>query len=91
MAKYISAADTNKIIRKQLDKLWPKTTFYVYKGSGHSSTNVRWQDGPSYDEVDQVMQHFHGLGPTDMSDYAPPRTARDLRSRRGKARGIGKS
>lgn len=69
MTKYISAAEGNKRLRAELERLWPKTKFYVRLTPGHS-TNVAWVDGPTEAEVKQVSDHFEGQSFDGMIDLA---------------------
>lgn len=72
--KYISTADTAKIIRKVLKEVFPRVKFSVRSKmySGGSSINVGWMDGHSRDQVDAIIGKFEGAtfdGMTDYKDY----------------------
>lgn len=62
MTKYISLNDTNKLIRKALKEAFPGVKFSV-RGksySGGASTDIRWTNGPTQDQVDPIAQQFRG-------------------------------
>lgn len=66
--KYITAAETNKLIRAQLSKLYPSTTFRVHLTSGGNSARVEWWDGPTMAEVKAITGHFEGATFDGMED-----------------------
>jgi hypothetical protein len=62
MAKYLSCAETAKIIRKELKTNFPKIKFSVRSSvySGGSSIRIQWVDGPSEKAVEKVAKPFRG-------------------------------
>lgn len=62
MARYISAADTSKLIRKALKAAFPGTKFSVRTStySGGASARVTYTDGPAYEDVNRVAGAFAG-------------------------------
>lgn len=62
MAKYISCADTAKLIRQALKEAFPGVKFGVTSKtySGGASINVRWTDGPNKAQVEAVAGVFSG-------------------------------
>lgn len=62
MAKYISCADTAKLIRQALKESFPGIKFGVTSKtySGGASINVRWTDGPNKAQVEAVAGVFSG-------------------------------
>jgi hypothetical protein len=59
---YIGAADTAKLVRKQLKKHFPDTKFSVRTShySMGASIRVRWTDGPTTSQVDPIVGQFAG-------------------------------
>jgi hypothetical protein len=51
--KYLSTAETAKLIRKSLDKAFPTVKFSVRISRG-GSVNINWSDGPTTKQVDDV-------------------------------------
>lgn len=74
MTTYISQADTNKMIRKVLKETFPGIKFSV-RGSGGSSTNIGWTDGPNKTQVENVIGVFEGSYFDGMIDYKGSRFA----------------
>ncbi|MCA9912407.1 MAG: methyltransferase [Anaerolineae bacterium] len=72
MTDYLDVTETNKLIRKQLERLWPSVKFSVRKTS-HSAVDVYWQDGPAIHAVEHVLDAFKGQEPADNTDYCAPR------------------
>ena len=73
-AKYLSCAETAKLVRKALKDAFPGVKFYVNSSTyaGGASIDVRWVDGPTTKEVDQVVKTFEGKsfdGMIDMGCY----------------------
>jgi hypothetical protein len=68
--RYVSAAETAKIIRAELKKRWPKAKFSVrsktYTGGG--SINIDWVDGPALAEVERIAKRFEGASFDSMQD-----------------------
>ena len=61
MARYLTPAETAKILRGVLKKRFPGITFSVRKGGGQA-LDVRWTDGPTANEVKEVTWQFEGQG-----------------------------
>ncbi len=61
-AKYLSAADTAKLVRAALKRNFPGTRFSVRFDTyaGGASIDVVWTDGPAYKLVDGVARQFAG-------------------------------
>jgi hypothetical protein len=64
--RYITTADTNKLIRAELKKAFPNVKFKVTMNSGGSSTGIGWVDGPTADQVKDAVcrfesAHFDGM------------------------------
>lgn len=61
---YLSAAATAKLVRAQLKRHFPNTTFAVRSRTyaGGASINVNWQDGPPESLVKPVVGQFQGGG-----------------------------
>lgn len=72
MSRYISAADTAKLIRKQLKAKFAGVKFSVRTDSyaGGASIDVEWTDGPTARLVDAVVKPFAGGGFDGMIDMA---------------------
>lgn len=62
MAKYISCADTAKLVRQALKEAFPGVKFSVRSSTyaGGASMRVNWMDGPSSAQVESVTNHFEG-------------------------------
>lgn len=58
--RYLNLAETNKLMRKVLAAAFPGVKFSVRGESyaGGSSTDVRWEDGPTEAQVDQLLGGF---------------------------------
>lgn len=74
MARYISCADTAKLVRKALKKAFPGRKFSVRSKtySGGASVTVGWTDGPTSKAVDEVVGTFSGAsfdGMIDLKSY----------------------
>lgn len=63
-ARSLSTVETAKLIRKALRVAFPATKFSVRSESysGGSSIDIRWTDGPTSAEVDEVSGGFAGGG-----------------------------
>lgn len=72
MTRYVSAADTAKLIRAQLKAKFPGVKFSVRTSvyAGGASIDVSWTDGPTSKLVDQVVKPFAGGGFDGMIDMA---------------------
>lgn len=71
MAKYLSCAETAKLVRQALKECFPGVKFSV-KSSVYSmgaSISVRWQDGPNGAQVESVTSRFEGSYFDGMIDY----------------------
>lgn len=70
MARYISTADTAKIIRQELKEKFPDCKFSVRSKSysGGSSISVEWTDGPTGKEVEAIVFPFQGASFDGMQD-----------------------
>jgi hypothetical protein len=70
MTEYVGTVETAKMIRKALKAKFPGTKFYVRSSiySGGSSIDVRWENGPTANEVDRVVKPFEGSGFDGMID-----------------------
>lgn len=74
MARYISAVDTAKLVRKALKAAFPGTKFSVRTDqyAGGASIRVKYADGPSLEAVERVAQPFAGAtfdGMRDLKEY----------------------
>ncbi len=74
MAEYMDATETAKVVRRELRVNFKGTKFYVRtsKYAGGSSVRVRWVDGPTTDEVNEIVGWMHGGsfdGMTDSMSY----------------------
>lgn len=72
--KYLSAAETAKIIRGRLTAQFPGIKFYVRSEtySGGASIHITWIDGPSTKAVDRVVKPYEGAnfdGMIDLKTY----------------------
>lgn len=71
MTKYISAAETAKLVRLALKESFPGVKFSVrsHSYSGGASINIGWIDGPNVAQVDAVADTFSGAYFDGMTDY----------------------
>ena len=71
MTKYISCADTAKLIRKALKESFSNVKFAVrsHVYSGGASINVSWTDGPNEAQVSAVAGHFRAAYFDGSIDY----------------------
>lgn len=76
-SKYISTTETAKLIRKSLKEAFPGVKFSVcsHKYAGGSSINVRWTDGPTTEQVDEIVNRFEGSYFDGSIDYKGSRYA----------------
>lgn len=60
--KYLTCAETAKIVRAALKKRWPGVKFSVrsHVYAGGASIDVGWTDGPLWADVDQFLNQFEG-------------------------------
>jgi hypothetical protein len=70
-AKYLSCAETAKLLRSALKESFPGVPFTVKSKtySGGASIRVGWTDGPSSAEVKEVSDTFEGAYFDGMIDY----------------------
>ena len=63
-AEYLTCAQTAKLVRKALAKVFPGYTFTVRSNNyaGGASIDVGWIDGPPAKVVDSVVSGFAGGG-----------------------------
>lgn len=69
--RYLSCADTAKLVRKAVKESFPATKFSVTSKtySGGASIDVRWTDGPTTKQVDKIVKRFEGAYFDGMIDY----------------------
>lgn len=72
--KYVSVADTAKLIRKVLKEQFPGQKFSVRSNSysGGASIRVNWVDGPSRKAVEAAVSYYKGAtfdGMIDLKEY----------------------
>jgi len=69
--KYLSTADTAKLLRVALKKAFPGKKFSVRSEvySGGSSINVSWTHGLPEKEVEAIAKQYEGAGFDGMVDY----------------------
>lgn len=74
MTRYITCADTAKLLRAALKKNFPGVKFSVRSStySGGASIDIGWTDGPTQKMVDTVATQFQGAsfdGMIDLKSY----------------------
>lgn len=76
-ARYVSLAETNKILRAHLKRAFPGTKFGVRGSSysGGSSTDITWTDGPTRAQVEAVTDAYSSRGFDGMIDMAYSKTS----------------
>jgi Large polyvalent protein associated domain 29 len=72
--KYITCADTAKLLRVALKAQFPATKFSVrsHTYSGGASIDVSWVDGPFISDVDKIAKRYQGAtfdGSIDLKEY----------------------
>jgi len=72
--KYISCADTAKLVRANLKSTFTGVKFSVKSDSysGGASIRIRWTDGPFLKEVEKVAKQYEGAtfdGMIDLKEY----------------------
>ena len=74
---HVSTAATAKELRETLHTAFPQTRFSVRSSeySGGSSIDVRWTDGPTHAQVDEIMDRFENCGFDGMQDLKTYRGA----------------
>lgn len=82
--KYVSTADTAKLVRQSLKEAFPGTKFSVQSDvySGGASISIRWVDGPTTRQVDDVISVFQGGYFDSMTDYKGSVYAKDTEGNR---------
>lgn len=68
--EYIAPKDLASLVRTALNAKWPAAKFSVTTKQGTGSINVRWQDGPTYADVNATAGHFETKGFDGMIDLA---------------------
>lgn len=76
MTKYLSCAETAKLVRQALKESFPGVKFSVRSDvySGGASIRVRYLDGPALGMVESVAKFFEGAYFDGMIDYKGSRT-----------------
>lgn len=71
MSKFISCADTAKLLRAALKEAFPEIKFSVRSSvyAGGASIDVGWIDGPKGDQVEAIVKRFAGGSFDGMTDY----------------------
>ena len=71
MSKFISCADTAKLLRLALKEAFPEIKFSVRSSvyAGGASIDVGWIDGPKSDQVKAIVERFAGATFNGMTDY----------------------
>jgi Large polyvalent protein associated domain 29 len=71
MTKYLSVAETAKLLRSALKESFPGVKFSVRSSSyaGGASIYVSYTDGASFDDVNSVCKQFEGAYFDGMIDY----------------------
>jgi len=74
--KYITCAETAKLVRVALKASFPTITFRVKSKtySGGASISIGWTDGPLLADVEQVVGRFEGATFDGMIDLKSSRT-----------------
>jgi hypothetical protein len=69
--RYLSCAETAKLIRKALKEAFPEVKFSVRSSvyAGGASINVDWTEGPTTKQVERVAKTFAGAYFDGMTDY----------------------
>src|SRR3954469_5911642 len=68
--RYISTADTAKLIRAELREVFPGVKFSVKSSiyAGGSSIDVAWTDGPTDEMVEKITKKYAGASFDGMQD-----------------------
>lgn len=71
MSKYLSCAETAKMVRKALAEAFPGVKFSVRSSvyAGGASIRVNWIDGPNTKQVEGIAETFSGSYFDGMIDY----------------------
>ena len=69
--QYLSCAETAKLVRAALKESFPGVKFSVKSSvySGGASINIKYTDGPTYEQVKAVAGMFEGAYFDGMTDY----------------------
>jgi hypothetical protein len=69
--QYLSCAETAKLVRAALKESFPNVKFSVKSSvySGGASINIKYTDGPTYEQVKTVVGMFEGSYFDGMTDY----------------------
>jgi hypothetical protein len=75
--KYITCADTAKLVRAAVKEVFPKIKFGVKSKtySGGASITISWIDGPTSAQVNAVTSRFSGADFDPMQDLKTNRTS----------------
>lgn len=71
MAKYLTCAETAKLVRAALKEAFPGVKFSVRSSvyAGGASINIAYTDGPSASQVEGIAKAFQGAYFDGMTDY----------------------
>ena len=71
MAKYLTCADTAKLVRAALKETFPGVKFSVRSSvyAGGASIDIKYTDGPTCEQVKGVVAMFEGSYFDGMTDY----------------------
>lgn len=71
MAQYLSCVETAKLVRAALKESFAGVKFSVKSSvyAGGASINIRYENGPTYDQVKAVVGMFEGAYFDGMTDY----------------------
>ena len=71
MTKYLTCAETAKLVRAALKEVFPGVKFSVKSSvyAGGASINVSYTDGPSASQVEGIAKAFQGAYFDGMTDY----------------------
>jgi hypothetical protein len=69
--QYLSCSETAKLVRAALKESFPGIKFSVTSSvySGGASINIKYQDGPTCEQVKAVVSNFEGSYFDGMTDY----------------------
>lgn len=73
-ARYLSCAETAKLVRAELKQMFPGVKFRVTSKtySGGASITVSWMDGPASERVKRLVEQYEGAsfdGMIDLKEY----------------------
>lgn len=74
--RYLSCAETAKLVRKALKEAFPEVKFSVRSSNyaGGASIRVGWVDGPKTDQVEAIARTFSGASFDGMQDLKTSNT-----------------